>query len=114
MKTKFDSWFCLAAFTATCLITLLYETRPNRSTRLVLSFIHITICILSDCANPTAAMFPNVMKKRSKLWVASWLGLGSIFGHSKVNIDTSFPLTISRRWQAFEREAENGYSNLLV
>jgi hypothetical protein len=43
-------------------------------------------------------MFPNAMKKRSKLWVASWLGLGSIFGHSKVNIDTSFPLFIEAGW----------------
>jgi hypothetical protein len=114
MKTKFDSWFCFAAFTAPCLITLLYETRPNRSARLVLSFIRITICILSDCANPTATMFSNVMKKISKLWIASWLGLGSIFGHSKVNIDTSFPFTISQRWQAFGCEADNGYSDLLV
>jgi hypothetical protein len=39
-------------------------------------------------------MFPNVMKKRSKLWVASWLGLDPTFGHSKVNIDTSFPLSV--------------------
>lgn len=102
MKTRFDSCSCLAAFTAPCLITPLYETRLNRSARLlhtlIYLFIRITICILSDCANPTAAMFSNVMKKRSKLWTASWLGLGTIFGHRRVNIDTSFPLSIDAGW----------------